>query len=186
MKKSYKINYKEVRKAIVKSCRTKRDSVLIFTVDFEKLAELTEKMGLIPIAIDKPSEMVTELHIPIISEYFKGEKLKWMDSKKSIMNIVFMKKADYNDMGGEEYFDSYDDTTKALANILADYPCYFGLIVAYYSKDPDRYNKLNYLVGVRANKMVLSERFKNESEISSTDEQAEDVEYDPASEEETN
>ena len=163
MEKNY-INYKDLKKAIAKSCDSSRDG--LFTINLEKLTKFTSELGLVPITpfiLGAKAAPISTSDIPNISNYLEGERLEWIDGAKSVMNIVFVRK-DYEEALNNE-LDSINDNVKAVSTIVANYPCYFALIVGYNSNDPDRCRKLNYLIGCRANKIVLSEKYsKNDKD----------------------
>lgn len=163
MEKNY-INYKDLKKAIAKSCISSGDG--LFTIDPVKLTKFTSDLGLVPVVSSITGAKATPIStndISNISNYLEGERLEWIDGAKSVMNIVFVRK-DYEEALNNE-LDSTDDNVKAVSTVVANYPCYFALIVGYNSNDPDRCRKLNYLIGCRANKITLSEKYnKNEKD----------------------
>lgn len=172
MEKNY-INYKDLKKAIAKSCGSSGDG--LFIINLEKLTKFTSELGLVPVApsiIGVKATPISTSDIPNISNYLEGERLEWIDGAKSVMNIVFVRK-DYEEALNNE-LDSINDNAKAVSTIVANYPCYFALIVGYNSNDPDRCRKLNYLIGCRANKITLSEKYnkieRDTDEVESTEE----------------
>lgn len=174
MEKNY-INYKDLKKAIAKSCASSGDG--LFTINLEKLTKFTSELGLIPITpfvLGAKAAAISTSDIPNISNYLEGERLEWIDGAKSVMNIIFVRK-DYEEALNNE-LDSINDNVKAVSTIVANYPCYFALIVGYNSNDPDRCRKLNYLIGCRANKITLSEKYnkieRDTDEVESTEEEA--------------
>lgn len=158
MEKNY-INYKDVKKAIAKSCVSKGNG--LFNVDFDKLKAFTEDLGLFPIVFEE-SKKISASDIPNITNYLDGERLEWIDNAKSVMNIIFVRK-DFKDPVMNILADE-EDNVNNVSVIVANYPCYFALVVGYNSNDPDRCKKLNYLIGCRANKVALREKYdKKES-----------------------
>lgn len=173
MEKNY-INYKDLKKAIAKSCVSSGDG--LFTIDLGKLTKFTSELGLVPVTpfvLGAKAATISTSDIPNISNYLEGERLEWIDGAKSVMNIIFVRK-DYEEALNYE-LDS-NDIVKAVSTIVANYPCYFALIVGYNSNDPDRCKKLNYLIGCRANKITLREKYnkieRDTDEVESTEEEA--------------
>lgn len=158
--KEYNVNYKELRKAIVKSCSIDKEvSDIDFSVNYEKLTELTDSIGVIPIALtedDGISHAITTSDIPAVSEYFKGEKLEWMDSNKTVTNIVFVEKDVAEEVAA--YIEENENPVNILAHIISTYPCYYAMVVGYLSTDPVRLNKLNYFIECRANAVALKKQ----------------------------
>lgn len=159
--KEHNVDYRELRRAIVKSCVNRENGTdTDFGIDYEKLTELTTEIGVVPVALtvdDGVSHILTTSDVPTLSEYFKGDRLEWMNDNKSITTIVFVEKEVAEEVA--TYIEeNKGDSINVLAHIIATQPCYFALVVGYLSTDPDRFNKLNYLIGCRANSVVLKRK----------------------------
>lgn len=146
--KQYKLDYKELKRAIVKSCAKSTSSDTSFSIDYEKLKELVKDIGLIPVQMKVNSDFIIPSNVLLISEYMKFEKLEWISEEKSLLPLLFVE---------SDCIDTEINTedVKTITKLIATKPCYKALVIGYLSSDPDRFNKLNYAIECRANPIVL-------------------------------
>lgn len=166
---NYVIEYKDIRKAIIKACNKVGKVGADFVVDYAKLKASITPIGLVPLCINLEGNRIKVEDIPILSEYFIKSKLSWITNSKFTSTLIFVtKEAVDNDTTGElrallnrlEVDETEDPTLDKVAvasKIVGFYPCYFGCIVSYRSNDPDRVDRNSYEIMCRANKIVLSD-----------------------------
>ena len=165
-----KVEYKDLKSAIIKACepegcKCKDNYTNSFSVNMDKLTVALEKHGinLIPVPINSESKPVRKEDIPYLSEYLVKKKLKWLSDDKFYTVLTFVDPsklsedqiAEINKLVEPQTDDPDYDKTKAMAAIVADYPCYFATIVSYKNNDPKNFGKLFYEIICRANKVVI-------------------------------
>lgn len=160
-----KLDYSLIKKDIIKACDQLNEVALDFTVDEEKLNNLVKKSGLVYLNTNAKSRFVTSSDIPLISEYFKKQKLSWFNRSRHFVSLSFITEDSIDERAQKIIEDLYDktrvdspnfDRTEAMADLLADYPCYNAVVVAYRSDDPNRLGKNSYTIIIRANINVIS------------------------------
>lgn len=160
-----KLDYSLIKKDIIKACDQLNEVALDFTVDEEKLNNLVKKNGLVYLNTNAKSRFVTSSDIPLISEYFKKQKLSWFNRSRQFVSLSFITEDSIDERAQKIIEDLYDktrvdnpnfDRTEAMADLLADYPCYNAVVVAYRSDDPNRLGKNSYTIIIRANINVIS------------------------------
>lgn len=160
-----KLDYSLIKKDIIKACDQLNEVALDFTVDEEKLNNLVKKSGLVYLNTNAKSRFVTSYDIPLISEYFKKQKLSWFNRSRQFVSLSFITEDSIDERAQKIIEDLYDktrvdnpnfDRTEAMADLLADYPCYNAVVVAYRSDDPNRLGKNSYTIIIRANINVIS------------------------------
>lgn len=158
------IEYKVLINHIYKSCKCYKDS-LKFHINFEKLNNFVDDIGLTLLPIGLTSKAVEMEDIIPISEFFKGQGLSWVNENRHFTQIVFVQ-TDKIDEECERLMadletsreDNPDvDKVYALANILANYPCYTATIVSYVGNDPKRYGKVSFEAKCRANTVTIKQ-----------------------------
>lgn len=158
------VDYKRLKSCIIKSCRPEKVSYSNkFIVNTDKLTSLVADSNLIPIPVGEESKSVIKEVIPFISEYFEKKRLSWFTEDKQFTVITFVDAenlSDYdidkiNNLAIDQTADPDYDKTHAMADIVANYPCYFALIVSYKNNDPKNFGSLFYEVQCRANKVVI-------------------------------
>ena len=155
-----RLDYNKLKKSIIKSCKQESANTLNFSIAADNLNRFVNEYGLIFLYNDFNSEAVTGSNLPLISEYFKKEKLAWFNRSRHfiILSFVVRDKLDEEGLAIVEQLikdnrskDPDYDRVKMLAKVLANYSCYNALVVAYRSDDPNRMNKNSYTIMVRAN-----------------------------------
>jgi hypothetical protein len=135
-----------------------------FEVNFDKLASLVSDLKLVPLTpIGGEARKVKPSDIPYLSEYFEKSHLSWFSDSKYFTVITFIdsdsidERAEelLNDLIFPQVDDPEIDKVKAIATLVADYPCYFATIVSYQNGDPDRIGRPSYEIICRANKVVI-------------------------------
>jgi hypothetical protein len=172
MKKEYSIDYNVLKSNIIKSTKYYKDSVA-FSVNFEKLSNLSEDIGLTLINIGLGSKPITPDSIPVLSEYFKDQKLSWISKDKDYTILTFIE-SDSIDNRANELIEEInecksEDEVSAISELIANYPVRFAAIISYNSTDPesDRFKKVTYTISCRANKIAITkENYKyNQNDI---------------------
>ena len=154
-----KLDYNVIKKRIIKSCK-QEGNTLKFIIDYDKLNSNVEEFGLIALKNTMVSKQVESRDIPLISEYFKREKLAWFNRSRHFLTLSFVV-AEELDEKGQKLVDMLKDENRSkdpefdradiVAELLAYYPCYNATIVAYRSDDPNRLGKNSYTTIIRAN-----------------------------------
>lgn len=160
-----RLDYNLIKKCIIRACKQVSPVTLDFKVNAEKLNEFVEPYGLIYLNNDLTSRFVMPSDVPLISEYFKKQKLSWFNRSRQFVTTSFVVAESLDERGRKIIADLYDknriddpnfDRVEAVADILADYPCYNAVVVAYRSDDPNRLGKNSYTIIIRANVNVIS------------------------------
>lgn len=156
-----KIDYSTIKRCIIKSCKQESSKTLNFKIDSNKLNDLVKKeCNLSFIDNGTISRPVKSFDIPLISEYFKKEKLEWFNRSKHYTSITFIDEESLDDEAKRLLVMLHDsnrianpefDSVEAVAYLLANYPCYSAVVVAYQSGDPNRIGKNSYTIIIRAN-----------------------------------
>ena len=70
-----------------------------FKINMFVLAKKLKPLGLFPLVYKKNdwSKRVEPSDIPLLMEYFKGEKIQWFDGRKSFLSLVFLREEDLDD-----------------------------------------------------------------------------------------
>lgn len=153
------IDYNLLKKKILKSCK-QTGTTLEFIINSKQLDDLVRPLGLAFIYNDFKSEQVSGSNIPLLSEYFKGDKLSWFNRSRHFIVLSFIDLESLDEKGEKILEDlqnknrsedpSYD-RADAVAELLAYYPCYNAAVVSYRSEDPERMGRNSYTIIVRAN-----------------------------------
>ena len=158
------VNYKILKSCIIKACKQVKQGYMDFTVDFNKLTSAVKDLKLTPISpIGGNAKIVQPEVIPYLSEYFEKTHLSWFSDSKFFTVITFIdsdsidEKAQslLDNLKSNQEDDPDNDKVKALATLVAEYPCYFATIVSYQNGDPDRIGRPSYDILCRANKVII-------------------------------
>lgn len=158
------IDYKDLKNVINKCVSSINFPTDVkFKVDFNKLVSLSGEYGLTPISLGLNSKMISPEMIPYLSEYFLEEKLSWINEGKSYTVLTFFSKEDLTEEALEvikEFAKNQSenpslDRVAAMSDLVAKFPCYFATIVSYATNDPQKMDKLQYVIICRANKVVI-------------------------------
>lgn len=160
-----KVNYNLLKNAIIRSAKQTAKNTINFKIDPDILSDVLTQNE-IPLSvlstIGMESKSITIEDIPYLSEFFKGEKLSWITEEKQFTTLVFAIKSDEADSLIEVIeTDKVDaiideiDRVNAMADLLANYPCYIVTIISYRSNDPKRIGKPSYEIKCRANTVSL-------------------------------
>lgn len=164
------VNYKEIKPLVLSAISGTNKNTATFEINLEKLNRSLDSVHLeaLPLNLDDPdiipSERVESRDIPYVSEYFFGDKLEWFTDSKHFATIVCIDKTDIDDQARDminrlnhKKVDTPDtDYTKIASNLIANYHCYFIMVVSYKSNDPGA-KKNSYYINCRANKVVLKD-----------------------------
>lgn len=154
-----KLDYKILKKKILKAVR-QPGKTIEFVVNAKQLDTLVRPLGLGFVYNDFQSEQVTGSNIPLLSEYFKQEKLSWFNRSRHFSTLTFVDLESLDEKGNKilEELQSKDrsedpsfDRADYVAELLAYYPCYNATVVSYRSDDPERLGKNSYTIIIRAN-----------------------------------
>ncbi len=160
-----KIDYNAIKKCIIKSCKQESNVTLDFKINADKLNTSVNEFGLTFLDNFTISKAVTSEDIPLISEYFKKQKLSWFNRSREYVSLSFILSdsideectkliADLKDKNRHK--DPDFDKVAIMSYILANYPCYNAVTVAYRSDDPNRLGKNSYTTIIRANINAIS------------------------------
>jgi hypothetical protein len=159
------VDYKLLKNCIIKSCNAEKDSIK-FNVNHDKLASLSDDIGLIALNVGVKSKKVNMDSVNTLSEYFKGPKLSWFGKDKEFTILTFLY-ADTIDEECQELIDklhtpSVDDPdidhVNILASIIAKYPCYSAIVVSYMNNGPKRFGRPSYEIKIRANTVAIKQQ----------------------------
>lgn len=158
------VDYGVLKSNIIKCLKQCKEYSLDFKVNFDKLTSLVANINLVPIApIGENAVRVTPFDIPYLSEYFEKTRLSWFTDGKFRTVVTFID-SEYVDETATRLLaklkqpDTEDpdfDKVKAVAKLVAEYPCYFATIISYQNNDPNRIGKANFVIACRANKVVI-------------------------------
>ena len=157
------VNYKVLKDLIRKSCRHNTKPTMEFYIDYNKLAELTEDIGLSPLMIGLESKAIKPDNIPFMSEYFEKSELSWFSEGKCFTTLIFMDIEGLDEeahriierLNKPQVEVPYDDKVHDVAKLVAEYPCYFALVISYQNNDPKKMGRPSYNIGCRANKVII-------------------------------
>ena len=155
-----KIDYNAIKRCIIKACKQESEVVLDFKINADKLNASVQELGLTFVDNFTTSKPVVSTDIPLISEYFKKQKLSWFNRSREFVTLTFVRNKyideectrlikSLHDKDREK--DPNFDRVEVMAKILANYPCYNAVTVAYRSDDPNRLGKNSYTTIIRAN-----------------------------------
>jgi hypothetical protein len=155
-----KIDYNAIKRCIIKACKQESEIALDFKVNADKLNASVQELGLTFVDNFTTSRPVVSADIPLISEYFKKQKLSWFNRSRQFVTLTFVlnKSIDpecvkiikaLHDKDRQK--DPDFDRVELLSKLLANYPCYNAVTVAYRSDDPNRLGKNSYTTIIRAN-----------------------------------
>ena len=136
-----------------------------FVIDYSKLNAEVAEYGITAIPCSLMSKRIEVSDVPYISDYFKGERLTWVDKFKQYGTVVFINNDcltdEIREMIAQLYVSVVDnpeiDKQNIVAKILALYPCYTALIVSYKSSDIKKANYLCTEIVCRANTVTIKQ-----------------------------
>lgn len=158
------LDYKELKSAIIKASVSSKKSTN-FVVKFDKLSKAVEELGLVMVNTGTQSSNIDPKDIICLSEYFKANKLKWINNSKDYTTLIFIDKDKVDDkcqelldiMNLSQIDNPSVDKSNTLATILADYPCYLASVVSYISNEPRRFNALSFDIQIRVNTVMIKD-----------------------------
>lgn len=157
------VNYTNLKALAIRSfCKT--NQMNHFTVNLEKLNSLVDEIGLEAVSCSLESKKIAPEDMFPISLFFKGGKLEWMSDAKEYTILTFVLQEAIDDrcrelidlMKVSNTDDPELDKTKVLAEIIANYPCYYVIAVAYKSNEPRRFRQLTYETKCRCNLVAIA------------------------------
>lgn len=163
-----KLDYNILKKKILKACK-QPGQTLEFIVDAKKLNLSVEELGLAFAYNDMKADPVNSGVIPLIGEYFKGDKLSWFNRSRYYLTLTFVDLESLDERGHkilaalqskDRSEDPSFDRVDYVAELLAYYPCYNATIVSYRSEDPERIGKNSYTIIIRANTNAILKQQK--------------------------
>lgn len=157
------VNYRILSSCIIKSCKQVKQGYMDFNVNFTKLKSLVTDLMLTPININGNAHIVKPEDIPYLSEYFEKTHLSWFSDSKFTTVITFIDTESIDEeaqklldsLEANQQDDPDNDKVKAMATLVANYPCYFATIVSYQNGDPSRIGRPSYEIVCRANKVII-------------------------------
>lgn len=158
------VNYRVLKSNIVKSCKQTNPNTMNFKVNFDKLTSLVSDIGLTPITpVGAEAKRAIPENIPFISEYLVKNRLAWLTDAKHFTIITFIDSESIDEkaqglldlIAQDQIEDPENDKVNNIATLVAEYPCYFALIVSYENNDPSRIGRPSYEIICRANKVVI-------------------------------
>ena len=158
------LDYKVLKAAIVKACISSKKSTN-FVVNYDKLSKAVDELGVTMVNVGVQSSNIEPKDIITLSEYFKANKLKWINNSKDYTILVFVDKEKIDErcqelldiMNLSQIDNPSVDKANALATLLADYPCYMAGIISYISNEPRRFNILSYDIKIRVNTVLIKD-----------------------------
>lgn len=160
----YKVNYGKLSSDIRKS--TKQGKGLDFTFNFDQLTDLIAEDSLLVVYNDIKSKRIGPEDIVYLGEFFKKNKLSWLDHFKFFSSLVFVR-TDIpgalddefyqlmNDMKADQLENPDIDKAETLAKILRKYPCYVASIVSYKNADIRKCGTISYEIYCKANQVTI-------------------------------
>lgn len=158
------VNYKALKSNILKACVPTKDDPTKFYIDYVKLSELVEDMGIKPLSMGMEPHRMTENDMPYMVEYFDKSHVEWMSKYKHITTICFAvidqetKDTKLEELMDQLQVDKVDDPSidkvAVTGEIIANYPCYFATVVSYQANNPSS-KRPYYEIACRANKVVI-------------------------------
>lgn len=165
----YSLDYNIIKKSIIKSTKSLGEGDICnlrFRVNIKKLTEMLSDINLIPINVGSDSKPIKIDNVPLLSEQFKGQKLKWLSEDREFTTLVLVSYDKSNGIDDElenklatlsiprEDCPSID-RVNTLSDIIAEYPCYLATVVSYQSNDIRFIGRPSYGIVVRANSIVI-------------------------------
>lgn len=159
------VDYGTIKRNIVKSAVQNSKGVLSFFIKYSKLNNDISDLDLVLIPNGLQSRQIESFDIPLISEYFKNEKLNWFNRSRQFTVLTFVPKNAVDDRlkdmieklkSSDTVKDPDFDPVDIMADIEADYPCYNATVVGYQTNNPDYIGKNNYSIVIRANIRVIT------------------------------
>lgn len=160
-----KIDYNAIKRCIVKCCKQESPVALDFKVNADKLNSMVEEFELTFLDNFTTSKPVTFSDIPLISEYFKKQKLSWFNRSREYVVLSFILTSSIDHESAELIKQLRDknrqkdpgfDRVAVMSKLLGKYPCYNAVTVAYRSDDPNRLDRNSYTTIIRANVNAIS------------------------------
>lgn len=161
------MNYKDLKTAIYKSVEkvSKREENTDFRINFEALKENVKDLGLTPVYFGIEARRITINDIPLFAEYFKSNKMDWLNKGRYITSLAFIE-TEKIDEEAQTILNNLADTTKEdpdldkvndFSYLIGNYPCYFALATSYMNNSPEYYGSNSYFVACRSNKVVFKD-----------------------------
>lgn len=157
------VNYKILKSIIYHTCEAEKTRTNSFRINYDKLNIAANDINLACLATSMNSKNVSMKDIPFLSEYFEKNRLSWFGKSKDYLVLTFVDTTALDEKGKQlvdgllvpEADDPGSDHVNDMATIIANYPCYFAVVVSYTSNDPSRMGRLSYEIVCRANKVVI-------------------------------
>lgn len=157
------VNYRTLKSCIIKSCVKEKDGLSDFHVDYDKLAARVKDLNIVPVATGLNANRIKPENIAFLSEYFEKTGLSWFTEGKHMTVLTFVDTECIDEkcqklmdnIATNQMDDLNDDKVHDIAQITAEYRCYFAVIVSYISNDPKRAGRPSYEIKCRANKVII-------------------------------
>lgn len=159
------MKYKDLKNAIIGSLMKVGERGTDFKVNLDTLRENLESLNLIPIPVCLDAHRVGPSDIPLFDEYYFQNKMEWLNSSR-FMTTIAMIVADNVDEEATAILEVLntppaehpnEDYLKLYSKLIANYQCYFALIVSYKNSAPDHYGENSYYITCRTNKVIFKD-----------------------------
>ena len=182
----YKVNYgklsADIRQAAIQG------KGIDFTFNIDLLTNLVKDSELLVVYNNIKSKRIGPEDIVYLSEFFKREKLSWLDHFKFYSSLVFVR-TDVPGALDDEFWQLMDDMkadqlenpdidkAETLGKILRKYPCYVASVVSYKNADIKKCGTISYEIVCKANQVTIDiDNKKYHAPVNTTEESTENVE----------
>ena len=159
------MNYKTLKRLIVRSAERTGKRNVDFKIDIDNLNNELAEIELVCLPYGEDARRVSPTDIPLITEYYREDKMSWISDEKYITSLIFIDSNKIDDNLLElieqlkiKHEDDPDiDHTAILGEIIGSYPCYLALVVSYQNNSPNSVGKNSYFIACRANKVIIKD-----------------------------
>ena len=159
------MNYKTLKRLISRSAERTGKRNVDFKIDIDNLNNELTELELVCLPYGADARRIDIKDIPLVSEYFRDDKMTWVSGEKYITSLVFIdsNKIDDNLLELIELLktkpedDPDIDHVAILSEIIGAYPCYFALVMSYQNNSPNSVGKNSYFIACRANKVIIKD-----------------------------
>ena len=166
-------NYSILKNTIIKSSGYTEKGSNSFFIKATKLETLAKECNLRPIIVPTESKHITVEDVPLMVEYFKGNKLSGLDEDKQYILLSFVCE-DAIDERCEELLK--ENSVSSISAIFAEYPCCQALVISYMSNEPKRFGRPSYEIKCRANSVAIKANISEKKNDEVVEEQESEIE----------
>ena len=160
------LDYKVLKSNIIRCLEPVAPNHISFTVNFEKMQDFKDNIGVVPVAVGLKSRHVENEDIPLLAEYFVGERLSWFEVDRRYTTLIMFAQDKLDDeayavidkINAGKIEEPDFDNIHGLADLIARYPCYFATVVSYRNLDPKRIGKPSYTIICRCNRVMMRDQ----------------------------